>query len=55
MLNIEFLVSLFVTAIIVYFIRKKLNLKKANQVAAMRQKDIKRKRKQEQRSLNKQV
>lgn len=49
MIGIEFLVSLFVTAIVVYFIRRKMAAKKEanDKVMPLRQKDIKRNKKKE--------
>lgn len=49
MIGIEFLVSLFVTAIVVYFIRRKMAAKKEanDKVIPLRQKDIKKNKKKE--------
>ncbi len=56
MFGIEFFVALFVTAIIVYFIRKKFAPNKKIEEAPLRQKDIKRNMKIERRKQqNKEV
>ncbi len=47
MFGIEFFVALFVSAVIVYFIRKKLEKNKKIEEAPLRQKDIKRNMKRE--------
>lgn len=54
MLGIEFVVSLLVTAVVVYFIRKKIssNKKAKDEAMPLRQKDIKRKRKEERKKQN---
>lgn len=56
MIGIEFLVSLFITAIIVYFIRKKIAARKKinDKNIPLRQKDIKRNKKKELKEQKKQ-
>ena len=55
MIGIEFIVSLFVTGILVYFIRKKIAARKKikEEEIPLRQKDIKRNKKKERKEQEK--